>query len=57
MSNTKKIFFEQGYVTRQSILSCDEADEINNDYTNFLNKKNSWVNLTDHKSKTHLFFP
>jgi hypothetical protein len=57
MSNIKKIFFEEGFITKQKILSNDEADEINIDYENFLSKKNSWVDLTEHKSKTHLFFP
>ena len=57
MSNIKKIFFKEGFITKQKILSNDEADEINIDYENFLSKKNSWVDLTEHKSKTHLFFP
>ena len=57
MSKIKENFFEKGFVTKQQVLTNDEADEINFEYENFLNKKNSWVDLTEHKSKTHLFFP
>ena len=57
MSKIKENFFEKGFVTKQQVLTSDEADEINFEYENFLKKKNSWVDLTEHKSKTHLFFP
>ncbi len=57
MSKIKKEFFENGFVTKHKILSIDEANLINNEYQEFLSSKNSWVDLVEHKTKTHLFFP
>ena len=57
MNDIKKIFFEEGFITRQKILSSDEANKIDLEYKQFLSDKNSWADLTEHKTKTHLFFP
>ena len=57
MSEINKEFFENGFVTKHKILSDEEANSINNEYNEFLNKQNKWVDLVEHKSKTHLFFP
>ena len=56
MSEIKKEFFENGFVSKYKILSVDEANSINNEYNEFLDHQNKWVDLVEHKSKTHLFF-
>ncbi len=57
MENMKKNFFENGYVSKIKIFEKSQADEILNSYNDFLQKENKTVDLVEHKSKTHLFFP
>ena len=57
MEDIKVKFFEKGFVSKIKVFEKTEMDKILGYYDSFLQKKNKTVDLVEHKSKTHLFFP
>tara|TARA_Y100000992_G_scaffold296708_1_gene259306 strand:- start:112 stop:1008 length:897 start_codon:yes stop_codon:yes gene_type:complete len=57
MNDIKEKFFNEGFISKINLFQKNEMNMIFDEYQDFLKKKNKLVDLVEHKSKTHLFFP